>query len=134
MMIRCFVPDLFDAEDVDELEAEQNKALDAVSDLLRRRRENGKIRVCHGDLTLRNIAMADGKVTIFNPIEFNDDLTQIDVLYDFAFLLVDMESKGLRRLASILFNHYMAMSADWDGVPALPLFLSCRAAVNASLE
>ena len=131
MMIRCFVPDLFDAEDVDELEAEQNKALEKLSDLLRRRREDGKIRVCHGDLTLRNIAMSDGKVTIFNPIEFNDDLTQIDVLYDFAFLLVDMESKGLRRLESILFNHYMAMSADWEGVPALPLFLSCRAAVNA---
>lgn len=130
-MIRCFVPDVFDAEDVDALEKEQLEALDACRELLKKRRDEGKIRWCHGDLTLRNIAMWDGKVTPFNPIEFYDDLARIDTLYDFAFLLVDMESKGQRRLASILFNHYMALTGDWEGVKVLPLFLSCRAAVNA---
>lgn len=131
MMLRSFVPDIFDAEDIDALESNQLKELETNEKLLNNRCEEGQIRWCHGDLTLRNIAMWDGKVTLFNPIEFNDDLAQIDVLYDFAFLLIDMESKGLRRLASILFNHYMAFSADWEGIPALPLFLSCRAAVNA---
>ncbi|MCQ2965362.1 MAG: AAA family ATPase [Alphaproteobacteria bacterium] len=130
-MIRCFVPSIFDAEDVDELENLQIKALNEVKDLLYKRGTEGKIRYCHGDLNLRNIAMYNGKVTLFNPIEFYDDLVKIDTLYDFAFLLVDMESKGLRRLVSILFNHYMSLSGDWDGVLALPLFLSCRAAVNA---
>ena len=130
-MIRCFVPDIFDAEDVDMLENEQLEALKENTELLKKRQTEGKIRWCHGDLTLRNLAMWKGKVTPFNPIEFYDDLTQIDTLYDFAFLLVDMESKGQRRLASILFNHYMALSADWEGIPVLPLFLSCRAAVNA---
>lgn len=130
-MIRCFVPEYFDAEEVDALEKEQIDTLERVKNVLKKRGDEGKIRVCHGDLTLRNIAMRDGKVTIFNPIEFYDDLTRIDTLYDFAFLLVDMESKGQRRLASILFNHYLAASDDWDGVPALPLFMSCRAAVNA---
>ena len=130
-MIRCFVPDVFDEEDVDALEAEQLETLERYRDLLLKRQTDGKIRWCHGDLTLRNLAMWNGQVVPFNPIEFYDDLTQIDTMYDFAFLLVEMESKGQRRLASILFNHYMALSEDWDGVPVLPLFLSCRAAVNA---
>ncbi len=130
-MIRCFVPDIFDAEDVDALERDQMSELERNTALLEKRRADGKIRVCHGDLNLRNLAMWNGRVTPFNPIEFNDALTNIDTLYDFAFLLVDMESKGQRRLASILYNHYMALSADWDGVPVLPLYLSCRAAVNA---
>lgn len=130
-MIRCFVPSIFDAEDVDELEKLQFNALEEVKDLLYKRGKEGKIKYCHGDLNLRNIAMYNGKVTLFNPIEFYDELIKIDTLYDFSFLLVDMESKGLRRLVSILFNHYMSLSGDWDGVLALPLFLSCRAAVNA---
>ena len=130
-MIRCFVPDVFDAEDVDDLEEKQLAALEKHRDLLKKRQADGRIRQCHGDLTLRNLAMWKGQVMPFNPIEFYDDLTQIDTMYDFAFLLVEMESKGQRRLASILFNHYLALSADWDGLPVLPLFLSCRAAVNA---
>ena len=130
-MIRCFVPDIFDGEDVDALETAQLDALEKNRELLLKRQAEGKIRWCHGDLTLRNLAMWNGCVIPLNPIEFYDDLTQIDTLYDFAFLLVDMESKGQRRLASILFNHYMALSADWEGIPVLPLFLSCRAAVNA---
>ena len=130
-MIRCFVPDIFDGEDVDALETAQLEALEKNKQLLLKRQAEGKIRWCHGDLTLRNLAMWNGRVVPFNPIEFYDDLTQIDTLYDFSFLLVEMESKGQRRLASILFNHYMALSADWEGIPVLPLFLSCRAAVNA---
>ncbi|MBR4126863.1 MAG: AAA family ATPase [Alphaproteobacteria bacterium] len=130
-MIRCFVPDVFDAEDVDDLEKKQLDALENHRELLLKRQADGRIRWCHGDLTLRNLAMWNGQVVPFNPIEFYDDLTQIDTMYDFSFLLVEMESKGQRRLASILFNHYLALSADWDGISVLPLFLSCRAAVNA---
>ncbi|MCQ2913734.1 MAG: AAA family ATPase [Alphaproteobacteria bacterium] len=130
-MIRCFTPSVFDADDVDALEAAQFTELENVKELLKKRGDEGKIRECHGDLNLRNIAICDGKVTVFNPIEFYDELTNIDILYDFAFLLLDMESKGLRRLSSILFNHYIALSGDTEGVRCLPLFMSCRACVNA---
>lgn len=130
-MIRCFVPDVFDEDDVDALEEAQLQSLENNRELLLKRQAENKIRWCHGDLTLRNLAMWKGQVMPFNPIEFYDDLTQIDTMYDFAFLLVEMESKGQRRLANILLNHYMALSQDWDGIPVLPLFLSCRAAVNA---
>lgn len=130
-LMRCFVPKIFDLEDIDALKRDALEALEKYGSLLDERKKAGKVRWCHGDMQFHNIVMLDGKPALFDPIEFNDELTHIDILYDLAFLLMDMENRGLRRLSSILFNHYMAYSADWEGVPALPLFLSCRAAVNA---
>ena len=46
----------------------------------------------------------EGRPTLFDCIEFNDDIAIIDVLYDQAFLLMDLEHRGLRTLANALFN------------------------------
>ena len=128
-LIRCFT-DIFDVKDVDALNAAQLKTLNEQKKLLNQRRDEHHVRLCHGDMRLHNIVMRDGKILLFNPIEFYDDLTHIDVLYDLAYLLMDMSHRGLKRLASILFNHYMLCSGDWDGFPVLPLFMSCRAGVE----
>ena len=42
----------------------------------------------HGDLHLRNIVLVDGRPTLFDAIEFNDEIACGDVLYDLAFLLM----------------------------------------------
>ena len=63
--------------------------------LLDQRRDTGFVRQCHGDLHLRNIVMLDGEPTLFDAIEFNDELAWIDVLYDLAFLLMDLARLGL---------------------------------------
>jgi hypothetical protein len=68
---------------------------------------------------------------LFDAVEFNEDISCIDVLYDLAFLLMDLWRRDLRFHASLVFNEYLARSADLDGLPLLPLFLSCRAAVRA---
>jgi predicted kinase len=68
---------------------------------------------------------------LFDAVEFNEDISCIDVLYDLAFLLMDLWRRDLRSHASLVFNEYLARSADLDGLPLLPLFLSCRAAVRA---
>lgn len=128
---KCFSPEVFDLKDVERLDKAQLAELDKHAALLDKRRDEGKIRWCHGDLRLTNVVMFQNRVTLFNPIDFYEDLSQIDTLYDVAFLLMDMASLGLNRLASILFNHYMACSADWEGIPVLPLFMSCRAGVQA---
>ena len=130
-LIKCFAPEIFNEETVRRLDEKQREVLIRQAALLDKRRDEGKIRWCHGDLRLCNIAVMNDRVTLLNPIEFYDDLTQIDTLYDMAFLLTDMSKSGLTRLTSILFNHYMACSADWEGIPALPLFMSCRAGVQA---
>ena len=56
---------------------------------------SGKVRHCHGDLHLRNICLLDGKPTLFDCLEFSEALASIDVLYDLAFLVMDLEHRGL---------------------------------------
>ena len=99
--------------------------------LLDQRRDDGLVRHCHGDLHLRNIVLLDGQPTLFDAIEFNDDISSIDVLYDLAFLLMDLWRLDLPRHANVVWNTYLAETGDLIGLPVMPLFLSCRAAVMA---
>jgi len=99
--------------------------------LLDARRAAGFVRQCHGDLHLRNIVMLEGQPTLFDAVEFNDEIACIDILYDLAFLLMDLWRRHLPRHANAVWNGYLAETADLDGVSLLPLFLSCRAAVRA---
>ena len=110
---------------------ESRRELERRADLLERRRVAGHVRQCHGDLHLRNIVLLDGKPTLFDAVEFNDQISCIDVFYDLAFLLMDLWRRKLPRHSNVVWNRYLAESADLDGIPLLPLFLSCRAAVRA---
>ena len=107
------------------------RELDRRAEMLERRRESGFVRQCHGDLHLRNIVLLDGTPTLFDGIEFNDEISCTDVLYDLAFLLMDLWRRRLPRHANAVWNRYLAETGDLDGVRLLPLFLSCRAAVRA---
>jgi aminoglycoside phosphotransferase family enzyme/predicted kinase len=106
-------------------------ALERHHRLLDGRRRAGWVRECHGDLHLRNIVLLDGRPTLFDGIEFNDELSCIDVAYDLAFLLMDLWRRELPGHANALWNGYLFETGDMGGIPLLPLFLSCRAAVRA---
>lgn len=95
------------------------------------RRANGFVRECHGDLHLRNIVVVDGKPTLFDAIEFNDELSCIDVHYDLAFLLMDLWHRRLPSHANAVWNGYLTETRDVEGARLMPLFLSCRAAIRA---
>jgi aminoglycoside phosphotransferase family enzyme/predicted kinase len=99
--------------------------------LLESRREMGKVRRCHGDLILRNICLLDGEPTLFDCIEFSDDIATIDALYDLAFLLMDLWHREQRELANLVFNRYLDENDDTDGLPLIPFFMAVRAAVRA---
>ncbi len=105
--------------------------LRGCGDLADRRRDAGRVRHCHGDLHLSNIVVLDGEPTLFDAIEFNDDFSCVDVLYDLAFLLMDLWRLELPHHANVIWNGYLADTGDLDGLPLMPLFLSCRAAVVA---
>jgi len=102
-----------------------------LGDLLDRRRQSDRVRHCHGDLHLRNIFLDDGRPTLFDAIEFSEALACVDVLYDLAFLLMDLLHRGRADLANAVLNRYLEITLDHGGLAALPLFLSCRAAVRA---
>ncbi|AMY10749.1 polynucleotide kinase [Luteitalea pratensis] len=111
--------------------AHASSELDRLGPLLDQRRESGFVRQCHGDLHLRNIVLLDATPTLFDGVEFNEEISCTDVLYDLAFLLMDLWRRRLPRHANIVWNRYLAEAADIDGVALMPLFLSCRAAVRA---
>jgi hypothetical protein len=106
-------------------------ALDTRGVLLDERRASGCVRHCHGDLHLRNIVLHDGRPTLFDGVEFNDEIACIDVLYDLAFLLMDLWRRGLPRHGNVVWNRYLQDAGDLSGMSLMPLFLSCRAAVRA---
>lgn len=122
-----------DISAVRALQSASEAALDKVGGLLDVRRAEGRVRRCHGDLHLRNICLFNGRPTLFDCIEFSDPIACIDVLYDLAFLLMDLEHRGLRRLGNIVFNRYLDRADEVSGLAALPLLLSVRAAVRAKV-
>jgi hypothetical protein len=120
-----------DARQVQELYPASMEKVSAIGALLDSRRDRGGVRRCHGDLHLRNVCLFEGQPTLFDCIEFSDALSCIDVLYDVAFLLMDLVQRELTDLANVVFNRYLDLTADIDGLPALTLFMSVRAAVRA---
>jgi hypothetical protein len=120
-----------DQRAVARLGAAWRKALTRAAGLLERRRRAGKVRHCHGDLHLGNICLVGDRPTLFDAIEFSADLTQIDLLYDLAFLLMDLVHRGREDFASLVLNRYLDVTRDDDGLAALPLLLSLRAGIRA---
>ena len=128
-----FGPGLLDMAAVDELTQMQTTVLASLSVILQDRRENGFVKSCHGDLHLRNICLWDGHPTLFDGIEFNDTFSRIDVLYDLAFLLMDLEHRSLGGYANIVLNRYLDATGDDTGLACLGLYLSLRAAIRAHI-
>src|SRR5438105_1135173 len=110
---------------------EARGTLDRHAALLDGRRDAGFVRQCHGDLHLRNIVLLDGRPTLFDGVEFNDEIACTDVLYDLAFLLMDLWRRGLPDHANAVWNRYLSETEDLAGLAAMPFFLSCRAAIRA---
>ena len=136
----CFdgARDVLERADTETLTRLSLKVLDEIGPLLDRRRDLGRVRHCHGDLHLRNICMVEGGPTLFDAIEFNPAFSTIDVLYDLAFLLMDLDHRGLPGLANIVFNRYLDITGDGaeraGGLRVMALFLSMRAAIRCHVD
>ncbi|MDX1976751.1 MAG: AAA family ATPase [Pseudanabaenaceae cyanobacterium bins.68] len=101
--------------------------------LFEQRQHQGKIKECHGDLHLKNICLYGGNVQIFDCIEFNQAFRNSDVVYDAAFLVMDLEFRGRRDLANLFLNTYLEQSGDYSALALLPLYLSMRAYIRAKV-
>ena len=102
--------------------------------LLKQRQENDWIRECHGDLHLDNICFWHDKIQLCDRIEFNEPFRFVDVMYDVAFLVMDLEASGEKELANVFLNTYIEQTGDWDGLAVLPLYLSRQAYVRAKIN
>lgn len=129
-------PELFPSAEVEPLTRASRAAHARVRPLLVERGRRGLIRRGHGDLHLGNIVRIDGRPILFDAIEFDPLVASGDVLYDLAFLLMDLVERGLKDGANIVFNRYLLETRrpeDLDALAGLPLFLSVRAAIRAKV-
>ena len=98
-----------------------------------RRKREGFVRECHGDLHLGNIVLLAGEPTPFDCIEFNAALRWTDLMNEVAFLVMDLEDHGLAALARRFLNAYLEETGDYAGLAVLPFYLVYRALVRAKI-
>ena len=104
-----------------------------ITPLLVQRKRDGRVREGHGDLHLANMVLHDGRVTVFDCIEFNPALRWNDVLSEIAFTMMDLRHRGRPDLAQRFLNDYLEEAGDYDGLAVLPWFLVYRAMVRAKI-
>jgi aminoglycoside phosphotransferase family enzyme/predicted kinase len=127
---------LFPSADNATLAQASRAAYDRIHALLAERGRRGLVRRIHGDLHLGNVVLLDGRPVLFDAIEFSPLIASGDVLYDLAFLLMDLTERDLKPAANIVLNRYLSetrRAEDLDALAALPFFLSMRAAIRAKV-
>ena len=109
-------------------------ALDSIAPWLGQRSRGGFVRRVHGDLHLGNLCLWRGKPVPFDALEFDEAMATIDLGYDLAFLLMDLDQRVDRAAANHVLNRYVARTGDAALTHGLPVFLSLRAMVRAHVE
>lgn len=129
------------ADAVERIIATTATAFEAAAPMLEERRAKGFSRRCHGDLHLGNILVEADRPVLFDCIEFNDRLSQIDVLYDLAFLLMDLDFRCRRDAATRVLSAYLdeaqrtfPAAEMLEGLRLLPLLMSVRAVVRCHVR
>lgn len=115
------------------LERWSRQQLEQLRPLLAARRAGGAIRECHGDLHLGNLTLYQGRILVFDCLEFSPALRWIDPISDLAFLVMDLRQRGYGTLALRLLNRWLDAGGDYGGLPLLPWYDTYRALVRAKV-
>jgi aminoglycoside phosphotransferase family enzyme/predicted kinase len=122
-----------DVRAISDLRERVESSLLVHRDDLRARKIGGFVRECHGDLHLGNVLLCNGRVRLFDCIEFNDELRVIDTASDLAFVVMDLDTHGSSELANQFLNAYLDASGDHGAVSVLTLYCAYRALVRAAV-
>jgi hypothetical protein len=103
------------------------------ADLFARRMAQNWIRECHGDLHLRNICLWNDQLYLFDCIEFNEPFRFVDVMFDIAYIVMDLQARQRPDLSTLFINTYVEQTGDWEGLQILPLYVSRQSYVRAKV-
>lgn len=131
--IRPLISEKSDLLQLDALQAWAESSFQRLKPLLARRKTEGFIRECHGDIHLGNITLIDNQVVIFDCIEFNEPFRKTDVYADIGFLAMDLEDRGLKSLSRRLITQYLELTGDYQGLELLNFYKAYRALVRAKI-
>jgi aminoglycoside phosphotransferase family enzyme/gluconate kinase len=131
--MRTLLKDAADLRQVATLEKATMREWEIRAAQFEERRSAGRVRECHGDLHLGNIALIDDVPVPFDGIEFAPALRWIDVLDEVAFTMMDLLQHERADLAWRFLNAYLEATGDYAGVGGLRFYLAYRAAVRAKV-
>lgn len=101
--------------------------------VLERRKKQGCIFDCHGDLHSGNIVIDKNNICIFDCIEFNTRFRYIDVASDIGFLAMDLDFHNHPFLSSHFILDYVHKSDDDSLFDVLNFYKSYRAYVRGKV-
>lgn len=122
-----------DAPLLQRLATWEARAWTTLEPLFAQRLRDGRVRECHGDLHLGNVTLVEGRTTVFDGIEFNDEFRWIDVASEIAFMAMDLRSHGLPALAARFVNGCLQASGDYGAAAVLRYYLVHRALVRSKV-
>lgn len=131
--IRPMLSEQADLQQLDALEAWAQSSYERLQPLLSERKAQGFIRECHGDIHLGNAAQIDGRVVLFDCIEFNEPFRFTDVTADIAFLAMDLEDRGLKCLARRFISGWLERTGDYAALQLLNFYKAYRAMVRGKV-
>ncbi|WNZ23358.1 AAA family ATPase [Leptolyngbya sp. NK1-12] len=117
----------------DETKAYCDRFFAEQEPLFKQRIAADRIRECHGDLHLRNICYWNGKLLLFDCIEFNEPFRFVDTMYDIAYIVMDLEARNRPDLSTLFLNTYAEETGDWEGLQVLPIYISRQTYVRAKV-
>jgi len=118
---------------VDALDRWTEQALAHQKQALAKRKEEGFVRECHGDLHLRNIVLWQGEPVPFDAIEFNDAFRMIDVANDVAFFVMDCDARKRPELGLRFFSRWLEETGDEGSLGVFDLYRFYRATVRGKV-
>ena len=107
--------------------------LEAADPWIAIRRQEGRVRECHGDLHSRNVVRYGGRLVAFDCIDFEPAFRWIDVAEELAFLLMDLDARHAPLHGQAFLAGYLAQSGDYQACRLLRLYQIHRALVRAKV-
>ncbi|MBW4624767.1 MAG: AAA family ATPase [Brasilonema octagenarum HA4186-MV1] len=117
----------------EETKQDTDKFFAERGELFKKRIQNNYVRECHGDLHLGNICLWRDKIWLFDCIEFNEPFRFVDVMFDVAYAVMDLEGQQRPDLSNAYLNTYLEVTGDWEGLQVLPIYLSRQSYVRAKV-
>lgn len=117
----------------DETRAYTDRFFATQATLFQKRIAGDRIRECHGDLHLRNICYWNNEFYLFDCIEFNEPFRFVDVMFDIAYIVMDLQARDRPDLNALFLNTYLEQTGDWEGLQILPLYVNRQSYVRAKV-
>jgi len=121
-----------EVERVLDLERSAHAFIAGHAGMLDARARHGRIRDGHGDLRAEHVLLND-TVRVFDGIEFDSALREVDVADDLAFLVMDLEALGGQRYVPALVRAYRGAGGDPGDDALIAFYATHRALVRAKV-